>query len=151
MSKFGKKKYLIAGAAAIAIAGAATGAYAYWSSTGTGTGSSTTGTSTNFVVTVDSTTTGDLTPGGATDIVTFHVKNPGTGFENLINTVASVVSTSNGGCTAGDFAVGTPVITYGEIAPTTTVDGSFSLQMKDNPVNQDACKGVTVNLKVAAS
>jgi hypothetical protein len=31
------------------------------------------------------------------------------------------------------------------------VDGTFTLQMKDTGVQQNACQGVTVNLKVDAS
>lgn len=150
MARLTKKKYLAAGTTVAVIA---TGgiAFAYWTSTGTGNGTATTGTSSAWNVTVDSTDLQDLTPGGATETVTFHVKNDNTGVQNLQNTVASVVSTSNAGCTAADFAVGTTSIAYGDVAAGATVDGTFTLQMINTASNQDACKGVTVNLAVAAS
>jgi hypothetical protein len=79
------------------------------------------------------------------------VTNPGSGVQHLNNTVASVVDTSNAGCTAADFAVGTPVITYGDVAAGATVDGTFTVQMVNAATNQDACKNATVNLRVDAS
>jgi hypothetical protein len=145
-----KKKYLVAGTA---VAVVATGgiAFAYWTSTGSGSGSATTGTSTAWQVTVDSTTLGDLTPGGPTDTVSFHVKNTNTGVQNLQGAVASVTGTSNGGCTAADFSVSPTTIATGDVAAGATVDGTFTIQMINRAANQDACKGVTVNLKVDAS
>jgi hypothetical protein len=151
MRKFSKKQYLAAGAAAALILGGAGIAVAYWTSTGTGTGTATTGTSTDWAVVVDSTTLADLTPGGPTETVHFHVTNNNSGVQNLQATVASVTSTSDAGCGIADFAVGTTSITYGDVASHATVDGTFSLQMKNLATNQDLCKGVTVNLKVDAS
>lgn len=152
MRKFSKKQYLIAGAAAVVVAAGTGAAYAYWSSTGTGHGSATTGTSSNFVVTVDQITAGDLTPGGATDTVGFSVNNPGSGVQNLAAAVATVASTSDPGCTAADFAVSDTTIALGEINPGDTVDGTFTVQMINRSgVNQDACKGVTVDLQVDVS
>lgn len=150
MARMTKKKYVVlAGAGALALTGGA--AFAFWTSTGSGTGSATTGTSSAWVVTIDSTALADLTPGGPTESVTFHVKNANSGAQSLQNAAASVTGTSNSGCTAADFAVGTPAITYGEIASSATVNGTFTLQMIDRAANQDACKGVTVSLKVDAS
>jgi hypothetical protein len=59
------------------------------------------------------------------------------------------VDTNKTGCTASDFDVTANTITPGSVASGATVNGSFKLQMKDTGVNQDACQGATVNLKVA--
>jgi hypothetical protein len=155
MRKFSKKQYLAAGAAAAIIIGGGGAAFAYWSSSGTGTGTATTGTSSNFTVHIDSVNLGDLTPGGPSDTVAFQVSNPNSGHQYLAATSAKVTSTSNGGCTADDFAVSATTLdgsqTYGDLAHGDTRTGTFTVQMINRSQNQDACKGVTVNLEVDAS
>lgn len=151
MPRITRKKYGVIAAATAILLLVGGIAYAYWTSTGTGNGTATTGTSSDWEVTIDSISTADLTPGGPTKTISFHVKNTNTGVQSLENTVASVVDTSDAGCTDGDFAVGTPVITYGSVAAGATVDGTFTLQMIETGSNQDPCKNVTVNLKVDAS
>lgn len=155
MRKFSKKQYLAAGVAAAVIAGGAGAAYAYWTSDGTGSGSATTGTSSHFTVVVDNLTNGDLTPGGPSDTVNFSVTNPSTGVQKLTTTTASVVDTSNAGCTAADFSVSATSLdtgAYGELASGGQVTGHFTVQMINRPaVNQNACQNVTVNLQVVAS
>lgn len=150
MPRMTKKRYaIVAGIGAVALTAGA--AFAYWTSTGSGTGSATTDSSTAWAVTIDSTNLQDLSPGGPTETINFHVKNNNSGVQSLASTTASVTGTSNAGCTATDFAVGTTSITYGSVASGATVNGTFTLQMIDTGANQDACKGVTVNLKVDAS
>lgn len=144
-----KKAAVVGGVTAVVLTGGV--AFAYWTSTGSGTGSATTGTSSPWTVTVEDVALGDLTPGGPTDTVSFSVKNENSGVQRLVGTVASVTGTSNPGCTAADFDVSTTSITYGDVASGATVNGTFTIQMVDTGVNQDACKGVTVDLEVAAS
>ena len=160
MRKISKKKLLVAGVATAVIATGGGVALAYWSSTGTGSGSATTGTSTDFVVTSDAATGGPLTPGGPSQTVAFHIKNPGTGNEKLTSVVAEVakadgsdwsVTTDGLTCSAADYTVDTPNINYGEIPPNTTVDGTVTITMNDLASNQDACQGVTVPLYFSAS
>lgn len=135
-------------------------AYAYWSSTGTGTGSATTGDSAQFLVNSTAGTVA-LTPGGPGDTIAFTVKNPGTGTQNL-SKVLVTVATSTGGtfsvgagpnppCTAADYTLGTPAITYGAIAAGATVSGTVTIQMNNLATNQDNCKTVTVPLYFVAS
>ena len=144
-----KKAVVLGGVTAVVLTGGV--AFAYWTSTGEGTGTASTGTSTDWVVTVDDVSLADLTPDGPTDTVTFHVTNDNSGVQRLQSTVASVTGTSDPGCTAADFDVSATTIAYGDIAAGDTVDGTFTIQMVDTGANQDACKGVTVDLKVAAS
>ena len=152
MRKFSKKQYLAAGAAAVIVAAGAGVAFAYWTSTGTGSGTATTGTDGGWTVVVDSIDLHNLSPNGPSDTVTFHVTNAGTGVQNLASTVASVTGTSAGpDCTAANFTTGPTTITYGDVAASATVTGTFDVQMIDTGDDQDLCKSVTVNLKVDAS
>jgi hypothetical protein len=151
MFKITKKKALVAGIATVVVVGGASAALAFWSTTGTGNGSATTGTSTALVVTVADLTAGDLSPNGPTDNVTFTVQNTNSGAQNYSNAVATVTSTSNAGCTAADFNISNLATTYGDLQPNATANGSFDLKMIDTGLNQDACKGVTVHLKVDVS
>lgn len=150
MPRLTKKKYLVAGTA---VAVVATGgiAFAYWTSTGSGDGSATTGTSTPWLVAVENVNLADLTPGGPVDPVGFKVTNQSSGVQHLAGTVASVVDTSDPGCTAADFAVSATSDLSGDFTSTQTKVGSFSIKMIDTGVNQDACKNVTVNLRVVAN
>lgn len=149
--------------AKLAVAGVSVGtlavsgvAYAYWSTSGNGSGSATTGTSSAFEVTADAITLGDLTPGGPTDTINFHVKNNNSGVQHLSSVAVTVAKSdgtawTSGTCTAADFLVGTPSYTPGDIASGATKDGTVTIQMKNLSTNQDDCKGVTVPLYVAAS
>jgi hypothetical protein len=151
MPRLTKKKYgVIAGITALLLVVGGI-AYAYWTSAGTGTGTATTGTDGGWTVVVDSVDNEDLSPNGPTQTIDFHATNAGTGVQSVTGAVASVTGTSNGGCTATDFEITNTTVTTGSVNPGDTVDGSFDLQMVDTGSNQDACKGVTVNLKVDVS
>lgn len=150
MARLTKKKYLAAGVAVAVIASGGV-AFAYWTSTGSGTGTATTGTSTAWDVQVGEVDLDNLTPGGPTNTIPFSVQNDSSGVQNLQATSASVVDTSDPGCTAADFDVSATTIGYGDVASGATVNGTFTIQMINTASNQDDCKGVTVNLKVDAS
>jgi len=131
-------------------------AFAYWSSGGSGTGSALTGTSTSFTVTSTPATSPALTPGGPSQSVAFNVANPSTGTQTLTSVVVTVAYAdgspwSSGNCSAADYALGTPAITYGSIAPSGSVNGTVSLTMNNLASNQDDCKNVTVPLRFVAS
>lgn len=158
MSKVaGRKKRIIGTTAAlVAIGGGA--AFAYWTATGSHDTTTKAGTSKNFTIT--STVAGDpLSPNGPVQTFTFTVKNPAdAGVQKLTNVVVTVAGTNGSawtevsGCSALDFAVGTPSFTATEIPANGTVSGTVSLQMVDRPgVNQDGCKGATVPLHFTAS
>lgn len=144
---------VVAGALVLVGGGAA---YAYWTSTGVGSGTATTGTSVDFDVTTTAATGGPLTPGGPSQTVAFTVGNPGTGSQYLASVVVTVANpdgspwTSVPGCSAADYTVGAPAFTPGEIAPSGSVNGTVTISMDDDPVNQDGCKGVTVPLYLVA-
>ena len=159
MKKLSKRNRRITAAVAVVTVLAVGGgmAYAYWSSTGTGTGSATTGTSTGFTVASSAATGGPLTPGGPSETVAFTVTNPGSGSQNLSSVVASVAGptgvawTAIPGCSSLDYTVGTPAITYGQIAAAGVVSGTVTVTMNDLASNQDACKLAAVPLYFVAS
>jgi hypothetical protein len=132
-------------------------AFAYWSSGGSGTGSAKTGTSTSFTVTSTPATSPELTPGGPSQSVAFNVANPSTGTQTLTSVVVTVANadgsawTAVPGCSAADYLLGTPAVTYGTIAPGGSVSGTVPLSMNNLASNQDACKNVTVPLYFVAS
>jgi hypothetical protein len=150
-----KKRVIITTAAMLAIGGGA--AFAYWSASGTGTGAASAGTNVNFTVASSTATGGALTPGGPTQAVAFTVTNPGTGVQILNNVNVTVANptgtawTAVSGCSSADFTVGTPVITYGQIAPGGNIAGTVTVTMNNLSSNQDSCKNVTVPLYIAAS
>ena len=151
-----KRATVVAVTAALVLIGGV--AFAYWTSSGSGTGSGTTGTSTEFTVAGGAVTGPDLTPGGASQSVAFTVTNTGTGSQDLTS-VTAIVADENGdpwvsvpaGCTAADYTVGTPAITYGEIAGGGSVSGTVTLTMNNLTSNQDACKDLAVPLYFVAS
>lgn len=152
-----KKRLLTIGAitAILVLGGGA--AFAYWTSTGTGSGSATTGDSVNFVVASSAATGGPLTPGGPAASVAFTVTNPGTGNQSLTDVTVSVANadgtdwTAVPGCSDLDYTIGTPVITYGDIAPAGVRSGTVTITMNNLASNQDACKNANVPLYFVAA
>jgi hypothetical protein len=148
---------LVAVAAIVAVGGVA---FAYWTSTGTGSGSATTGTSSGFTVTSSAPTGGPLTPGGPAETVGFTVTNPGSGVQNLSSVIVTVANTDgtdwvptgiHAGCSADDYAIATPTVTYGQILGLGNRTGTVVVTMNNLDSNQDACKDVTVPLYIVAS
>ena len=86
----------------------------------------------------------------------FTVTNPGTGSQNLSSVIVTVASPGGAwsavtGCSALDYTVSTPAITYGQIAPSASVTGNVTVTMNNLGTNQDACKNVAYPLHFVAS
>jgi hypothetical protein len=132
-------------------------AFAFWTASGSGTGVASTGTSSAFTVTSSAATGGPLTPGGTSETIAFTVANPATGSQRLSAVVARVSAadgtawTAITGCSALDFTVGTPTITYGDIAGGSSISGTVTLTMTNLTTAQDACKNVSVPLYFTAN
>ena len=146
---------LLATVALVAVGGGL--AFAYWTGSGEGVGTATTGTSSNFEVSSVAPVGAALAPGGAAQTVTFTVANSGDGAQAL-SAVAVSVANADGtawvatpGCSAADYTLGTPAITYGDIAGGDSVDGTVTITMKNRATNQDACQGVAAPLYFLAS
>jgi hypothetical protein len=155
--RFTKKKVIGVVATTAVVALGAGAAFAYWTSTGNGSGSATTGTSSLYTVASSAATGGPLTPGGPTQTVAFTVTNPSTGVQHLNSVLVTVKNSDNttwtsvSGCSSADYTVGTPAITYGDIAPGAVASGTVTVTMNNLVTSQDACKGATVPLYFAAS
>jgi hypothetical protein len=157
MSRHNAKKIAIVAAAAALVLAGGGAAFAYWTSSGSGFGAATTGESADFVVSSVDATGGPLTPGGPSQSVAFTVANPSTGTQTLTS-VTVTVANANGtpwtavpGCSAADYTVAAPVVTYGVIAGGADVDGTVSITMVNSTSNQDACQNAVVPLYFAVN
>lgn len=140
------KQKMTAVAVTVVVAASSVAAFAYWTSGGTGTG--TAGTGTTAVVTINQTSPAivDLGPGVAAEPLagTFTTTGAKPAFVNQVTPV--VTSTSNVGCTSADFTVTLPNVTNAEVVTGTAWTGATIVFKDSATVNQDACKGVTVNI-----
>jgi hypothetical protein len=133
-------------------------AFAFWTSTGNGTGSATTGTSSAWEVTTDGAVGAALTPGGATQDVTFHVKNNNSGVQRLNSVTVTVAGPGGavwdgpGTCSAADYNVLQHTVPpASDVAAGATYSGTVTIQMVDTGSNQDDCKAASVPLYVSAN
>lgn len=155
-----KKKKLTSLIAVLGLLALSTAAYAYWTSTGSGTGSGTTGTTTAVTVNQGTTLTA-MYPGDTAQTLAGTFNNPNPGSVTISSVTATVSSVLKGGvaatgCDASDFTIGgTATVGGSGVVPTGSTQGSWTgLTIKFNnktATNQDACKGVTVNLAYTAS
>jgi len=152
MRKLSKKSVAVATTALVLVGGGA--AYAYWTTTGSGTGTAAAGADANAVTVNQTSLVTGLVPGGAPVALSGNFDNANSGSVHVASVSATVVDTTNSGCTAADFAIAGTSTVSAEIPPGTGT-GSWSgltVRMLDRTgVNQDACKGVTVHLSYATS
>jgi hypothetical protein len=145
----------------LAVAGAAV---AYWTSTGTGSGTATVGTTQNLTIT-PVTFTGTLYPGGTAATSAITINNPGSADVQVTNLGLDTAQPTSGpqigsgigglpaaGCPAADFTfnanLGGPVNVP---AGGSVVVNSATLSMANTTSNQNACKGRTLTIYLAAS
>jgi hypothetical protein len=159
MLKFTKRRgfVLLGVIAAVVVAGAA---IAYWTAGGSGTGTGSTSTGTSNVTVKQTTTLTAMFPGDSAQTLSGNFDNTNPGKTYIGTVTASIASVTKGGvtavgCSAADFDLKNAAMNVGaEISQGTGV-GSWSgatIQFKNDPAaNQDACKGVTVNLSYAVS
>lgn len=146
--------------AALAVAGAS---FAYFTDEGSGTGNATVGSSTKYNVTVDAATGGALYPGTGVDTLEYHVKNEGSGHQQLSSIAAALTEDASGnvydttakafasGCKASWFTVeNSPGTLPDDLAGGATHDGSATVALKDEEESQNACQRVTPQLTVNA-
>ncbi|WP_305787634.1 hypothetical protein [Symbioplanes lichenis] len=133
-------------------------AFAYWTTSGAGTATSTAGT--NTAVTVTGVGATGLTPGGTAQPITFTINNPGTTAQYISSVAVSIASVTKASgatgsdCTAADFTLTQPNAINEDIASGSKSYGSTQgakIAMINTAVNQDGCKGATINLAFAAS
>ena len=134
-------------------------AFAYWTTAGTGTGSATTGTASAVTITQTSTVSG-MYPGNANQDIEFKITNGASGNQYISTVTASISSITKAGvtaagCTAADFTLtqAPTAINQDLSAGDTAFTGTKTpkIKMVNGAGNQDACKGVTVNLSFSAA
>ena len=176
MKRFMNKKVVAIGLAAGLTLGAAGAAFAYFTSTGTGTGSATVGTAGAWTTLQTGSSGPSLYPDaaiGGTNVQTesYTVTNNGSGSQDLNQVVISVANVDGSAwssqtninkpaCNASDFSVGgeavgtswTDTSLAGDYAAGATTSASHvTVELIDNGLNQDNCKGLTVPLYFSAS
>jgi hypothetical protein len=135
-------------------------AYGYWTSTGSGTGTVSAATTAPITV-VQTSTVSNLGPGAPAQALTGNFTNTNAGPVYIATVTVSIASVTKaagaaaGTCDATDFTLNNAAMNVGTEIPAGTAKGSWTgatIAFNDKPtVNQDACKGATVNLSYAAS
>jgi hypothetical protein len=151
MSVVKRSKRLLAGVIVTILALSGAAAIAYWTSSGEGTATVTASAGgAGFEITGAAE---GLYPGGSVE-GKIKVKNKDVKqAEYLTKLVTTVKETSAGGCekTWFEITAGGEQEPKIEIAANETKEYTVTLKMKDEAVNQNACKGATVSLKGVAS
>lgn len=157
MRKMSKKNKIVAVCAAAVLTSVGGGvAVAYWTTTGTGNGTAATGTNASITVVQTSDVT-DLKPGGAAQTLSGTFNNGNSSPVYVTDVVASIASVTKatgaaaGTCDATDFTLdNTTMAAVNAEVPAGDGEGSWggaTIAFKNKPaVNQDACKGATVDL-----
>lgn len=129
----------------LVLAGAA---YAYWTVSGTGAGQASTGTVVGITVNQTPTITG-LAPGLPAQALLGTFDNPNAGPVYVGSVTATVTGTSNVGCDATNYTITGTATVNAEVIPGSGVGAWSGLNIAFNnkpTINQNACKGVTVNI-----
>lgn len=150
MHKKSLKVALIALASVLVVAGAA---FAYWTAAGSGSSTATTGTVTGITVNQTSTVSG-LAPGLAPQALSGNFDNPNAGPVYVASVTATVTGTSVPTCDASNYTIAGTATVNAQIASGSAVGSWTGLTIAFNnkpAVNQDVCKGATVNIAYASS
>jgi|1186.fasta_scaffold101955_2 hypothetical protein len=141
--------------AAVVVAGAA---IAYWTAGGSGDGTAATANPTDQLVVQQTGTLTAMFPGDSPQTLSGNFDNP-TGNLVRVNkvtaSIASVTPVGAGTCDATDYILSSPAMTVNAEIPDGTGQGNWTgatIQFRDKAgVNQDGCKGATVNLHYVVS
>ena len=155
-----KNKKLVTVAGAVLVLGGTGVAFAYWSAGGSGAGTGATGTTVAITANQTSTVTA-MGPGDSAQTLSGNFDNPNSGPVYVTSVTASIASVTKaagapaGACGAGDYTLANPVMTVGTEVAAGTAKGAWTgATIKFNnstTVNQDGCKGATVNLAYTIS
>jgi len=150
----GSKRRLVAGTGVLALGAGV--AFAYWTAGGTGTGAAATGTQSSDLTVVQTSTVSGMGPGVAAQPLSGTFDNPNSGSTYVGTVTVSISSVTKAGgapagsCDATDYTLTGATMTVDAQVPAGNAKGSWggaTIAFNDKPaVNQDACKGATVNL-----
>ena len=151
------KKRTTAILAILGAVAAASAAIAYWTAGGSGTGSATTGTNVALTAVQTSTVT-NMYPGDGAQTLSGNFNNPNPSLSYVATVTASIASVTKatgaaaGTCDANDYTLAAAVMTVGADVLAGTAKGAWTgatIKFNNRAVNQDGCKGATVNLAYA--
>ncbi len=147
-----KKAKLTAGTAAMVLIGGGA-AFAYWTGGGSGTGAATTANDAAGLTAVQTSTVTGMRPGDTAQALSGNFNNPNSSpayVSTVTVSIASVTPVGAGTCDATDYTLAGATMTVNAEVPTGTAKGTWSgatIKFNNKPaVNQDGCKGATVNL-----
>ena len=150
-----RRGIVVASVLAVVIAGSA---IAYWTAGGSGTGSASVTAATTALTANQTTTLTAMYPGDSAQTISGNFDNPNSGPVHVSTVTVSIASVTKapgapaGTCDATDFDLtGAAMSVNAEIGPGNGVGAFTGAQIRFNnkAVNQDACKGATVNLAYA--
>ena len=153
MRKTTKRNLAVAGVTVLLLGGAGA-AFAYWTAGGAGTGTATTTNNAPIVAVQTSVVTG-MQPGDSAQTLSGNFNNANTSPVYVATVTAAISSVTlangvTGTCDASDYTLAGAVMTVGaQVAPGNGTGAWTGATIKFNnkpAVNQDACKGATVNL-----
>jgi D-serine deaminase-like pyridoxal phosphate-dependent protein len=134
----------------VAALGIAAAAFAYWTTSGSGSGTGLVGS--DVARTVNGTIDNALAPGGQSSVTLTANRDINTSYKIGAITGSVSVDSAHSGCQASDFAFTGPTTVQTVPAGSgtqTLAPGSIS--MTNSSSNQDACKGATLSITLAAA
>lgn len=152
MLKFTKRRGLLLAGVAVSLAVAGI-AFAFWTGGGSGTGSGAAANGVSGLTANQTTSLSAMYPGDSAQTISGNFTNPNSGPVYVSTVTVDIASVTSGGgpavgCDKTDFTLAnTTMNVNAQVSPGT--GGSFSgatIKFNNKPANQDACKGVTVNL-----
>jgi hypothetical protein len=157
MRKPNKKTAAIMIAAVAIVAGGGV-AFAYWTAGGDGTGSAATSEGSTDVIVVQTSEVEEMQPGDTAQVLSGNFNNPNSGpayVGTVTAAIGSVTPAGAGTCDATDYTLANAAMTVNAEVPTGNGVGSWSgatIKFNNKPaVNQNGCKGATVNLTYTVS
>lgn len=131
-------------------------ALAFWTTNGTGDAAAAVADSAGTLTVTQVGTVEGLFPGGEPLPISVKVDNPGDAALSFSDISVILDTVSPSGCLATDFTVVdtyTATVTPTVVNPTssTTPFDVGTIKLRETGVNQDACKGATISLALAAS
>lgn len=150
------KKMKIGLIAAAVVLGGGAAAFAYWTAGGSGTGTASTATGVTDLTVVQTSTVTDLAPGDTAQTLSGNFDNANDNpvyvatVTASIGTIERAVDAPAGTCDATDYTLANAAMTVDAEIPAGSAQGAWTgatIRFNNKPaVNQDACKGATVNL-----
>lgn len=159
MIRFKSRTLAIVAGATLVLGGTGI-AFAYWSAGGAGSGTASTGTTVAITANQTSTVTA-MAPGDTAQALSGNFDNPNNGpvyVTSVTASIASVVKAAGapaGSCSAADYTLANAAMAVGAQVPAGNAQGSWSgatIKFANSAtLNQDGCKGATVNLTYTIS